>query len=245
VRRLMNGTPHDAPRPRHRRRRSPARGHRAQIGDNELFALIDLAGRAHVGTQAELSSIVKLWVHQIDLPLTKMNFARFCGETSLAEKAASEAVKAKVAEFGDRKTAIIWFINSVIVADLLNALTSRAKDSSHAEAFLEHIQVVVRFDRQRISVELPKSILERQESTRYRKDLAKLLEFARKATQCEIDLIDDKQSRPAVDSQRPAAQRVTSLIEEIRRIPRQEERIAVIMRTLLTEAPAGFDVLHR
>ena len=61
---------------------------RADVGIEEVFALVDPSAVAHAGTRAKLSRIVKTWVTKIDAPLLRMSFARFCGDKRLAERAA-------------------------------------------------------------------------------------------------------------------------------------------------------------
>ena len=69
-------------------RRVPAT-YTVEIGQAEVYALLDIRGRICIGTQKELSPDVSRWVEEIKAPLVRFSFARFCGSRSIEFESAS------------------------------------------------------------------------------------------------------------------------------------------------------------
>ncbi|WP_346296286.1 hypothetical protein LRC39_03030 [Rhodopseudomonas sp. P1] len=227
--------------------RQPVAGNRSvAVGDPEVFALLDIEGVVHVGTRDELSPKVKEWLTKIEAPLTKMNYALFCNARAVAYKAAFDAVQRKEVEFSSRNNAVIWFMGSVIVAPLLKALTKNMKDEAVVEDCFKSADVVVRQEGKNVYVELPRWV----DPLAIRKtgdDFGGLVDLAKSATECDLVIgVRGRGYRDPRVERRYNSRPVNDLIERrIRPLRRQEERIAEVIRVLLTEGRAGFDVLER
>jgi hypothetical protein len=71
---------------------------RVEIGDEELFAIVDPFSIAFAGTRTRLAPIVNSWVRTINFPLVRLSFARFCGNKALAIRSAEDAIREKTRE---------------------------------------------------------------------------------------------------------------------------------------------------
>ena len=229
----------------------------AGIGDQEVFALLDPSAVAYAGTRPKLSSVVKAWVSKIEAPLQRMSFARFCGDGRLAERAAAEAVKVKASEFRSENQAIRWFIDAVVLTELLTTLAA-SKRVAHVKIsndLLERVRVGVHLSKSlRIQIEVPRSLLQRdiKQTNNYGGKLARLLRLLHSATGREVDIkgVEEERgswsARETVALTREAAEteRVDRLLAEIRRCPRQEERVALLIRALISDRAAAWTVLE-
>lgn len=221
----------------------------ARIGNPEVFAFVDPSGRPHAGTRDELTRVVRKWVTSIEQPFTRLNFARFCRDNALAKKSAIEAVKRKANEFNNREQAILWFVDSIVLGDLVAALaqmrtskTDRTIESVYASDVLS-----VRVTKNHLTIEMPEEILDRKayppkhQSAR----LSKILEFARIATGLNVDLKATPKKRFGLESDEAVDTRVAELQKNLQEITRQEKRLSVLLEAILSNPPVGTTVLNQ
>jgi hypothetical protein len=208
-----------------------------------VFALIDPNGDPYAGTRNELTPIVKNWVQDVDPPLLRMNFARFCGEEALAERSAAEAVKLKTSEFKNQEQAVRWFIDAVIIAELFNTLaeTYVPQQEKARDRLFENALVSVRFNKGRLVIELPSALLDGKARLSKNRSfrLGKVLELARVATGRDLDLTAAATPRAAKTFDVTTQIRVDNVAAEINKLSRQEQRLSVLIRTILDDPPAG------
>jgi hypothetical protein len=230
---------------------------RASVGDQEVFAVVDPFSVAHAGNRATLSRIVKSWVTKIDTPLLRMSFARFCGELRLAEGAAEEAVKSKTSELRSEEQAIRWFLDAVVLTELLTTLASSSRRDQNGGRgnVLETAWAVVHLDsNRRIQIDVPRSLLQRENKgvTNYRKRLANLLRLVHTATGREVDvkgIAEKRSSWPASETvglvtESSLSEKVSHFLSEITQCPRQEKRIALMIDAIISDRAAALVILE-
>jgi hypothetical protein len=219
----------------------------ARRGADEIFAFVDPDGKAHAGTRKKLSPLVRAWISRIEAPLLRMSFARFCGEHEFAKEAAAQAVNLKAAEFKDRGQAVRWFLSAVVASELVDTLSlshGRAR-AWHIMSLAERETISIQHRRSgRVSVHIPAYLLHRQDSQqkRYRKALSEVLDLAQTATRCDIDLetsIDQfETARAALDD------RISEMSTRIADAGRQEARLALILRALISDPRVGAAIMN-
>lgn len=224
-----------------------------EIGNSEIYSLIDPSGVPHVGTKRELAPIIRDWVSDVEYPLLRMNFARFCGQEGLASRAANEAVRLKKNEFNDEEAAIHWFIDSVVSAELVGMLVSpRSKVITEDEMNKNHLMVSQlsgsRLLLQIVTQNASKLYVDSKET----KELAKLKSFIGRVLErsVHVDVVNAGQPSGDVWGVETSAHgdrdesRTERIVNEIRHRRRQEERLALVLDLLLENDSAGWDILR-
>ncbi|WP_456620069.1 hypothetical protein [Bradyrhizobium sp. P5_C12] len=216
-----------------------------RVGEKELFALIDPNGEPHTGPRNKLAPIVRQWVGHIDTPLVRMNFARFCGNDALATRSAAEAVRSKSLELKSKDDAILWFVDAVLIIELLNVLAGarNAKSLQIEDELLGNSLLSVQLDKDRLSIELPAFLLDQKAGAVKGFKLEKLLRFARQATGRGLDLKKKVQAGRTKSSREKETEHLRSISENIRQLSTQEKRLARLIRSLVIE-PLGPKLLE-
>jgi len=209
------------------------------VGGPELFALIDPRGDPYVGSQNALAPIVRKWVKWIESPLIRMSFARFCENEPLATRSAVEALDAKSSELKSKDLAILWFVDAIVLAELLEALGHDDSESDYLnEETYKKAWAEVRLEKGRLSIELPASLLNRETNRKYNSKLAKAFAFARAVLGRDLDLKTRQELRsPPTGFAR--TDRTEVIVAEIRHYSRQEQRLAVLIRRVLEHPLMG------
>jgi|SRR5271165_2665253 len=230
------------------------RPYQLEIGNNEVYSLVDPSGIPHVGTKRELAPIIRNWVSEVEHPLLRMNFARFCGQEGLASRAANEAVRLKKNEFNDEEAAIHWFIDSVVSAELVAMLISANSESITEDAMNKNHLTVSNLSESRLLLQIvTRNSSKLSFDNRVVKELEKLKIFIGKVLgrSVHIDVVDAEQ--PSGDdwggeiSARGGdrdERRTERIVNEIRHRRRQEERLALVLDLLLANDSAGWDILR-
>jgi len=224
-----------------------------EIGDSEVYSLVDPRGTPHVGTKHELAPTIRDWVAEVEYPLLQMNFARFCGRDGVATRAAREAVRIKQTELNDDAAAIQWFIDSVISAELVAMLFYRStKPITDEEMNKTHLSVSG-LSESRLSLQIEtQNISGRAFDNNVTKELEKLQIFLGKVLdrRVHVDIVGTEgpienawnvEMSPRHDRDERRTERI---VNEIRHRRRQEERLALVLDLLVANDPAGWDVLH-
>lgn len=204
---------------------------KAQVGDPELFAFIDLQGDPHVGTQDTLAPIIRNWVAQIGPPLIRMSFARFCGNERLAIKSASEAVAEKSSELKSLDRAILWFLDTVVAVELLEAMGSEP-DFLSGETFEKPCHTI-ELTKKELTISMPPAAFGRGVVL---PKFDNLMSFLRSVFERDVLFAKEAQRpRPPLD---PIAQsRVQAILARIGASSRQEQRLALLIRSILEDPP--------
>lgn len=213
------------------------------VGDEELFAFIDLAGRAHVGTRKNLQPIVREWVSRIDYPFIRMNFALFCDAEKVAEEAARKAVEQKAKELNDHQRACLWFVNSVVLLEVVNAFSEEHRSETTKNAALHGDGVSVKISSKKLIIELPPDFVSKKSlSHSHYSKMQRMMRLARFATGHDLDLA----FRHMVSQGDYGYVRSSenSRISQLLALSRQESRISFILRLLLTEPLAGQSIIQ-
>lgn len=215
---------------------------KVSVGDEELFAFIDLVGRAHVGTQTSLRPIVREWVSQIDYPFIRMNFALFCDAEKVAEEAARKAVEQKAGELNDHKRACLWFVNSVVLLEVVSAFSEENR-SKNKVAALHGDGVSVKINDKKLIVELPPDFVSKKSlSHSHYSKMQRMMRLAKFATGHDLDLTFRHVVRR--DDHGYVRGSENFRISQLLALSRQESRISFILRLLLTEPLAGQSIIQ-
>lgn len=216
---------------------------KVSVGDEELFAFIDLVGRAHVGTQTSLRPIVREWVSRIDCPFIRMNFALFCDAEKVAEEAARKAVEQKARELNDHKRACLWFVNSVVLLEVVSAFSEENRSKNKVDAALHGDGVSVKISGKKLIVELPPDFVSKKSlSHSHYSKMQRMMRLARFATGHDLDLTFRHMVRR--DDHGYVRGSENSRISQLLALSRQESRISFILRLLLTEPLAGQSIIQ-
>lgn len=220
-----------------------------KIGDPEVFALIAPDATAHAGPRSELSPIVRRWVEKIESPLLRMSFARFCGDQNIAYRSAAEAVNAKTVEFGSKEQAARWFMDSVVILDLLKVIedTPVAALNFRGEEDVVGETPRIEFTKDaKISIKVQKGKLNNINSDSGRKEeVLSIANFVKAATGYNVDIKEAIEARTAhFTIGGPPTRNAEGLIEGIKRRSRQEERLAMVLKSFIEDGPTGQLVLE-
>lgn len=219
------------------------------LGGDEVYALLDPEGNPLTGTQRELTPLVQNWVREIKWPLLRMSFARFCGQDELAERSAQAAVREKTDELQDSEHAVLWFIDSVVMADLLSTLAlARGAANMSDDLFSQYALSVVRRGRD-LFIEIPANLfgLTEQLTESESRQLNKLLQLARRATGRHLGLkaASTAEQTTTRASSPKLREQVDVLISRLASLPRQEARLATVIQAILFDRRVGSFVLEQ
>ena len=226
------------------------------IGKEEVYSLLDPNDVPYVGNRGELSPIIRKWVSNIKEPLLRMNFARFCGQKSVAKRAAHEAVAMKAAEFKSEEYAIRWFIDSVISAELVTAVSAAGSSSAGDDSLRNTRLAVQRTGPSKLLLEVISSVGHHEQSSNKNisREVTELLAFTSSAIgqSIDVELTRTRAGAPKnlewgrFDSKRhldnelsDVERRAEQIMSEISNRGRQEERLALVLDLLLSGDSSG------
>ncbi len=214
-----------------------------RVGIQEVFAIVDPFGDAHAGTQKDLAGNIRRWLSKVESPLSRMNFARFCGDRRTEMGSAQQAFEMKIEEFNSEDLAVSWFVHSAVSRELFDIMRARSVRGSRAEVYNGEAFMTVRVRRASVDISLPTGI--RQSNKAYSARLSPLLELVKAVTGRSVDVITEfsRLDYPKTDAR--IIDNVDRILRRVSSLKRQEERVAILLEETLRDPRAGQAVLER
>ena len=201
-----------------------------KIGEAEVFGVIDPFNNAYVGNRKELSSRVRSWLGRIKSPLTKLNFAHFCGDREIRRSAAIDLYQEKRSEYRSENLAASWFI-------LKHLILSQSQENI-PEAKYVSVNFSAKINRSSITLEIPLSVVSKDVSVHWQRQIEELSDLTKAATGRLIKL-EFTIGPEAIQPQASVAAQAREMIFKAARFRRQEKRLAVLLSYVIEYPEIG------
>lgn len=220
-----------------------------EVGQEEIFAVVDYMGEPAAGTRKELAKKIIKWINKVESYTCRFNFAVFCDNKKLIYDIGKIVYRNKISELGNEQSAARWFISAFICVPVIRKLNSAYHQS---DLFTEQLLIqtgaeIVIESPLKANIYLPREMLLRTRAQReyYRTELRDTLAIANICTGFSVSIksrIEEKEESPSNEAH---ANFINSEISHIRAISPQEKRVATLISTYLKHQSSAINLLDK
>ncbi|AIQ88708.1 protein of unassigned function [Methylobacterium oryzae CBMB20] len=218
-----------------------------EIGQEEIFGLIDPDGKPLIGTKKSLQPHVELWIGQVDDIVCQLNMSLFCDFEKVSVAFGKKVFANKVAELRDRDAAARWFASAFTCAPMCREVSKLlyARSRNHEDDVIGDLSPTVQTGRKSVRIDFPDEILDLDEQSQsgLKKRFAEIVSFSELSTGYSFYFGPFARFKSRGRPDYPEdAHSVDSGIE-IHKHKRQERRLAELLRVYLHDEWEGSKLL--
>lgn len=206
-----------------------------ELGQEEVFAVIDPKRYALVGTREFLIPKISGWIDKIDDKLVRLNFALFCNDEYLCHELGRKVFSIKLSELDDSEAAARWFVSSFVCLPIVQEVfkANSIQDEKTELSMADFIPAVEMLNSSTLAIIMPKSTpFDKLEGSKsYHGVVSRMLFFANAATGFTLTI----GSRPA-SGKIPLTNKIAADLERIAAFSKQERRLAEVLKVYISNA---------
>ncbi len=157
-----------------------------EIGQDEVFGLVDPDGTPLIGTKKSLRPRIVRWLDRVEDRVCQLNMALFCDNEKLSISIGRDVFASKASELGDRDAAARWFASAFTCIPMCRELAKivHMRAMSWEEDHFGDIYPKIQTGMKSVRIDFPDEILELDEKSqnKLKKMFADIVSFSERST---------------------------------------------------------------